>query len=293
MAHPVGAELEALWKQLPPKLQRHLADAGLGIDCMPAWRKLCKDEDDLWALVVEVTTAVPGCNFDEVFGIFALLIEGGSDWVHKRRRLSAAMSECEQTAALRVAKATDAAAPSGEEAAARPPLPLKQVVWLTKRQRQLALAETSHQRAAIETEERNRWARALAAELLAGNFPIVETLAETTDAERALARQSGRDRGRTIRSRVQVWRKFDVWLRFVYSKASAWPYSIAQVVEYLEQLAALPCPRSTPVAVVKGLSYLERAGEVPEHQRPTASSVVIRTLHSIISDLSVWGAAYA
>ena len=190
MAHAVGADMLEVWRQLPPKLQRKLEEAGLGTDNLAAWKKLCKDEDDLWSFVAEMTLDLPECDFNGVFNAFILLIDGGSEWVHKRRRLAAAMADCEQTARTRAAEAPAERAPNADDEQPRPTPPLRATVWLTKRQKQMALAENAHQRAAIETEERNKWARALATELLAGRFPIVETLAETTDAERALARQS-------------------------------------------------------------------------------------------------------
>ena len=146
----------------------------------------------------------------------------------------------------------------------------------------LSAADGPESRAEIELKEKARWAYALAEALYYGEYPILASLSDTQDPWKALTLQAGGTRPRTIRSRLLVHTKFDRWTR-VRRLAEPisrvlWPYSIAEVLDYLRVRAAEPCGRAVPQTVMISLSYVEKSGNVEDEDRVAAHKVVQRAV---------------
>ena len=74
---------------------------------------------------------------------------------------------------------------------------------------------------------------------------------------------------------MRVWRLFKKWLLASTGdiRMKAWPYTPAEVIEYLEMRRAEPCMRSVPASIVAGLhtlsvlaKWIPRAAQVRREQ---------------------------
>ena len=94
-------------------------------------------------------------------------------------------------------------------------------------------------RAHAEKDERNRWVKAVVALVDEAGWPA-------SKSEGGLRGAGQGRRMRTVKKRVQDWRKFRSFL--MGYKGKVWPEGISDVLEYLQARAAEPCSRTVPTS---------------------------------------------
>lgn len=128
-------------------------------------------------------------------------------------------------------------------------------------------------RAAVEKQERDRWAGLLWEYIQRADMPVVMEVLATTDPDSAKLRLFGALRARTLRNRAHVWAKVSSWLRMV--KGRTHPQSTADMLDYLD---AVELTVSAPDAIAAALYLLERVGGLPADRRISQSQVWIASV---------------
>ena len=135
------------------------------------------------------------------------------------------------------------------------------VRWPTRLDRGLAAAgEVSGMREKIEKAERDRWLKALHAQMVAAELPVSKR--ERSRGSAPLSRIGKGRRPATLRKHVKTWDRISRWLMVVYHRR--WLSRPEEFAEFLEAAVAEPCSRTFPVSCYKTLMLFEYAGEVEE-----------------------------
>ena len=136
--------------------------------------------------------------------------------------------------------------------------------WPTRLERRLEAAGGDQgMREKAEKTERERWTRALLAQIYLAGLPVAQGQEDSEGF--TLSRVSKGRRGSTLRKHVKTWDKMAQWLCATFK--ICWPTHPHQVADYLEARISEPCAKSTPVGIYKTFMFMEFAGEVePEMQ---------------------------
>ena len=117
-------------------------------------------------------------------------------------------------------------------------------------------------------------------------LPLAALAEKSSDPQAALRRVAQGRRVRTIQKRVATWQKVRAWL--LAAHGVAWPAEANHIIEYLEERAKEPCPRSVLWSALGALAFFERGGGVPVvdqlSQDPLVKSAAMELAVQIGSD---------
>ena len=116
-------------------------------------------------------------------------------------------------------------------------------------------------------------------------LPLLVIAEKSSDPQAALRRVAQGRRFRTIQKRVSTWRKVRAWL--LAAHGIVWPTEAGQVIEYLEERAKEPCPRSVLWSVLVALTFFERGGGVPEADQISKDPLVKAAIMELAVQIGV------
>jgi len=281
------------WAQLPETVQSRLIAGGTSKDNCAALENMFEDEEDCRGLIRQLGLDAKGVDEERLLAAFLALREAArAAATLKRRKLSPTIMIQhrgqigvveEQLSLVRLATARGALGGMIEDKLLQPRK------WRTRRQQRIGQHDGDPaQRATVEEEERMRWAAELAQLLEEAKSPRFEIASTTLDPASSMRHCAGATRARTIRLRVRAWRKYRFWL--MCAKGHPWPGTLAEVLDYLDDLCNSGCARTVPDSWLSALGFMEEKGGYPLDKRFSLQPVVISTVRSIAASLAT-GAA--
>ena len=111
-------------------------------------------------------------------------------------------------------------------------------------------------RAARELRLQVRWTRQLGEELAAMGAPVVKTIDDCLDPERAYELLPGKTRSSTLKRYVTMYKRWRLWLQ--EAKRVDPPGRPADLVNYLRDE---PCAWTVPHSLLKAVSWMEKVAE--------------------------------
>ena len=274
-------------------MQQLLSESCLGaVDCH-AWAKLVKDDADLQTFMMEILEGRQEQYTTSLFQQPQACIQDSQEEVKLLRRKfnsSDPMERITRGNELKKARLGELQMGGGAAFSDRrsgvPPLPPSKGNRLSRRQQRLTSEPDGLRRREVELAQKQKYAILLAEDLELCGFPIVQELASSPNLLKALAVQSGRDRPNTIKNRLSHWKKFREWLQSAKGRRYIWPFTVSDVLDYLEHRFEEPCARTVPESVANAISYLERVGDVLDSERRAISGPVQRAVANYTSILA-------
>ncbi len=77
-------------------------------------------------------------------------------------------------------------------------------------------------------------------------------------------------RAKWVRMHIREWALVAKLLRVVNGQAEPWPFSIGQMLEYLDKRFVEPCGRTVIDSVLAGIAFVQKAGGVEDDERVTS-----------------------
>ena len=127
------------------------------------------------------------------------------------------------------------------------------------------------------------WTRHLADELDAIGAPVVKSIGECLDPDRAYEMLPGKTRSSTLKRYVTMYKRWRLWLQ--EAKRVDPPSRPADLVDYLLVLRDEPCARTVPDSLLKSISWMERVGEFKAELRATSGRVAWAAKDKIVEAL--------
>ena len=294
--HPVVprmVELECAWRSLPEAVQSRLTTGGTGKHNGAALENLFEDEEDCRNLARQQGAGAKEAEEDQlVAALLALRDAARAIAVIKRHRLTPSIMIQHRgtvgvsggyVAAVRLATARGALGGMVEDKVHQPRK------WTTRRQKKVGQFDGDPaQRTKVEEEERARRSLELSLLLEEANSLRFGIPQLTMDPSASMRHCAGATRARTIRLRVRARKNFRFWL--MCSTGRPWPGSVAEVLDYFDDLCTGGCARTVPESWLSALGFMEEKGSYPADKRFSLQPIVVSTVKSIAATLSA-GAA--
>ena len=145
------------------------------------------------------------------------------------------------------------------------------------------LLANGEERAARELRLQVLWTRQLGEELVAMEAPVVKTIDDCLDPERAYELLPGKTRASTLKRYVTMYKRWRLWLQ--EAKHVDPPGRAADLVEYLLVLRDEPCARTVPDSLLKAVSWMEKVAEFKLELRATGGRLAWAASDKIVEVL--------
>ena len=163
-----------------------------------------------------------------------------------------------------------------------PPGRGRRVRWPTRLRRRAAAAGGPRALADLEEAERSRWLQEFSSLLIEGDYPIAQLVRASLDPSAVYRRSAGGRRAGTVRQHVRAFRRFAAWRAASgFRGRPTGPPGVAQLLDFLNERAAGPCPRSVPQGIVDAVRFVEVAGGVPPEERLCSHPLVSAAVRDI------------
>ena len=145
------------------------------------------------------------------------------------------------------------------------------------------LLANGEERAARELRLQVLWTRQLGEELVAMGAPVVKTIDDCLDPERAYELLPGKTRSSTLKRYVTMYKRWRLWLQ--EAKRVDPPGRPADLVDYLLVLRDEPCARTVPDSLLKAVSWMEKVAEFKLELRATGGRLAWAAKDKIVEVL--------
>ena len=145
------------------------------------------------------------------------------------------------------------------------------------------LLADGEERAARELRLQVLWTRQLGEELAAMGAPVVKTIDDCLDPERAYELLPGKTRSSTLKRYVTMYKRWRLWLQ--EAKCVDPPGRPADLVDYLMVLRDEPCARTVPDSLLKAISWMEKVAEFRVELRATGGRLAWAAKDKIVEAL--------
>ena len=145
------------------------------------------------------------------------------------------------------------------------------------------LLANGEERAARELRLQVLWTRQLGEELAAMGAPVVKTIDDCLDPERAYELLPGQTRSSTLKRYVTMYKRWRLWLQ--EAKRVDFPGRPADLLDYLLVLRDEPCARTAPDSLLKAVSWMEKVAEFKLELRATGGRLAWAAKDKIVEVL--------
>ena len=129
------------------------------------------------------------------------------------------------------------------------------------------LLANGKERAVRELRLQVVWTRQLGEELVAMGAPVVKTIDDCLDPERAYELLAGKTRSSTLKRYVTMYKRWQLWLQ--EAKRVDPPGRPADLGDHPSARRDEPCARTVPDSLLKAVSWMEKVAEFKVELRAT------------------------